>query len=378
MNPVKNEKIRVAYIVSTLARKGPTNQLFYILKYLDRTHFEALIITLSPEPKESLKSEFEKLGVKIVSLNTGRIEGLLRNTFLLKRHLSDFSPHVIQTQGIRADRYNVIFSKRYRTLTTIRNVPHVDYPMKFGRFKGKIMAKRHLAAYKRLNVVSCSYSNNQILNALNIPSITIQNGVDIDRFIPPTATDKSKLKEKYGLSEFQHVFITVGSLLPLKNVATIIHAFNKNHTQAALLIVGDGPERERLSTLAENKNIFFRGFTRDVVELLKCADFYISASMSEGLPNAVMEALASGLPAILSKIEPHRELVSGSILEDFLFDSCNIHELFQKIEKIQQIEVLLLSQQSRQIAEDRFSAKAMSEKYQRVYINLTKQHVFQL
>ena len=66
----------VAYIVSTLGRTGPTRQLYNLINNRDATCIRVSLITLSPEPPDSLKADFQLLGIKIYSLGLGRIAGV--------------------------------------------------------------------------------------------------------------------------------------------------------------------------------------------------------------------------------------------------------------------------------------------------------------
>jgi glycosyltransferase involved in cell wall biosynthesis len=65
---------------------------------------------------------------------------------------------------------------------------------------------------------------------------------------------------------------------------------------------------EECKKIAQNANIVFLGKKTNIVEYLKVADYFISASSSEGLPNSVLEAYMTGLPCILSDIPQHREI----------------------------------------------------------------------
>ena len=67
--------LKILYIVSTLKSGGPTNQLFNIIKNLDRHIFKPIVLTLSSEPKESKWRDYESLGIEMYSFNLSRIEG---------------------------------------------------------------------------------------------------------------------------------------------------------------------------------------------------------------------------------------------------------------------------------------------------------------
>jgi predicted O-linked N-acetylglucosamine transferase (SPINDLY family) len=78
---------KILYIVSTLQRSGPIIVLANIVKYLDRDKFEPIVLTLSPEPIDSMKEYFEnELNTKVATLGLSRIQGL----FFAKSHVKKF------------------------------------------------------------------------------------------------------------------------------------------------------------------------------------------------------------------------------------------------------------------------------------------------
>ncbi len=112
--------------------------------------------------------------------------------------------------------------------------------------------------------------------------------------------------------------VVLGRLMPIKDVATVIHAvaaFGLDDLE--LVIVGDGPLRAELEATAAREHIkertTFTGLVdrAGVYRQLAASDVCVSASHGEGLPVAVIEALACGCPAVLTDIPPHRELSEG-------------------------------------------------------------------
>jgi len=122
--------------------------------------------------------------------------------------------------------------------------------------------------------------------------------------------------------------ISIGSLIPRKGFDLIINALSDlpARDKIHLTIVGSGPERERLQKLAEDTQtsdqISFIGYTAPsaIPHMLESADIFVLASHSEGRPNVILEAMATGLPVIASNIEGINELVepntTGLLFED--------------------------------------------------------------
>ena len=78
-------KIRIMYVVSTLQRVGPNNQLYYLIKCLDKDIFDPIIVTLSPERPDSSYKRFKERGIRIESLGLSRLKGI----FLMEKRLNN-------------------------------------------------------------------------------------------------------------------------------------------------------------------------------------------------------------------------------------------------------------------------------------------------
>ena len=124
---------------------------------------------------------------------------------------------------------------------------------------------------------------------------------------------RSELRERrrLGLPDDARVGVCVGSLIPRKNPLAVVRAVARSELRnLAMIFVGGGVlDPEARSEACEDARIRFVGHCEDVLPYLQVADFFVSASRSEGLPTAVLEALSCGLPAVLSDIEPHREIL---------------------------------------------------------------------
>jgi len=128
--------LRVATIVSTLKRCGPNSQLRSIIRHLDRTQFESMVITLSPESADSVKPLFEQDGIQIVSLGLSRFAGMFLSRAKLREPLQEEKVDVLHTQGIRADSLAAALSDEWPAVCSIRNFPQMDYPMTYGAIRG--------------------------------------------------------------------------------------------------------------------------------------------------------------------------------------------------------------------------------------------------
>jgi len=362
---------KILYIVSTLKRSGPTNQLSYIIKYLDKAKFEPMVLTLSPEPKkDSMKSYFtDTLHVKVETLGLSRVQGLLFAKSHIKKFIKENEIKIVHSQGIRAD--GLMSSIDIPRVATLRNYPYYDYPMTYGNIKGYIMAKLHLSYLKKIDaprVVSKSIAT-MLKNLNNYEIDFVRNGTDTQRF---EGLDKKALKEKLQLPQEAKVFVSVGHLSNRKDPLLVIDAFqNANIENAMLLFLGDGHLRQEcVDAIGKDKNIELVGSVSNVHEYLGASDYFISASLAEGLPNTVLEAMACGLPCVLSNIPPHVEIHEINKDSSLLFETKDVRGLSQKIKEIVNSDYDVMSRASKEIVFENLSAEIMSKNYQDIYENL--------
>lgn len=365
-------KKKILYIVSTLKSSGPINVLFNLIKYFDRDSFEPSILTLSPESQNSSWSSFQKLDVKIHSLNLSRLQGFLSGKSALKSFVEKLCPDVIHTHGIRADMLSAECLKNYQQVSTIHNYPNDDYTMKYGKLRGTYMAWKHLQAFGQIDFpIAISESLAKIVQTHGLKSKTIRNGVDLSLYTPISDNQRLALRQKLGLSETQKIFVLVGSLIARKDPQTVIRGFlnSKAKDEGLLLLIGEGSLKKECQSMCQDENgVRFIGQVSNVADYLKAADYLISASLSEGLGYAVLEALACGLPICVSEIEPYQEIINFNHKAGLLFPTSNPDALAAKINQLmEEQDIQARAKAGREIVSNYFNAKTMSEEYQNLY-----------
>ena len=150
----------------------------------------------------------------------------------------------------------------------------------------------------------------------------LYNGVDTERFRPADPRG-DRGREALAPGFFARdalVFGTVGRLDPVKNQESLLRSFRAISDREPalaprlrLLVAGDGPLRSRLEALAVElqvaERVWFAGARSDTPEILRAMDAYVLPSLNEGISNTILEAMASGLPVIASRVGGNPELV---------------------------------------------------------------------
>jgi glycosyltransferase involved in cell wall biosynthesis len=145
----------------------------------------------------------------------------------------------------------------------------------------------------------------------------IHNGIEAASAATPL--DRRRARMLLGLDDRAFVVTTVARLDPVKDLVTLVDAFAEVRRRvpgARLVIVGDGPERQRLEARAAQDDLAgsvrITGYRSDVRALLPAADVYASSSISEGVSITILEAMATGIPVVATAVGGTPEIVSDS------------------------------------------------------------------
>jgi len=130
---------------------------------------------------------------------------------------------------------------------------------------------------------------------------------------PPDAARRAAVRRDLGIAEDALALISVGRFDPEKNHLDLLPAL-ESLPRAVLLLAGEGPLRDELEAAVARRRlkgrVRFLGFRRDVPALLEAADAFVFASVREGMPIVLLEAMAAGLPIVANRIMGNREVVA--------------------------------------------------------------------
>ena len=150
-------------------------------------------------------------------------------------------------------------------------------------------------------------------NVFCLPGI----GVDVQAFAQ-CDSERGRMRSSLGIMEQDFVLISVGQLSVRKNQETMLRAMARiQDARLKYLLVGFGEreeaDRKLVKELGLDGRVLFAGYRSDVRELLHAADCFVFPSLQEGLPVALMEAMAAGLPVICSRIRGNADLVTDGV-----------------------------------------------------------------
>lgn len=144
----------------------------------------------------------------------------------------------------------------------------------------------------------------------------IPNGVDAARFHPDPVARTADGRRRLGLPDGPFV-VFAGRLDPQKGLHTLVEALRSPVLAAAgvhALLLGDGPQRDELAQAVERHGlrdrVRFQGVVADVAPYLRASDIFAFPTLGEGMPNALLEAMATGLPCVASAVGGCRDVLT--------------------------------------------------------------------
>jgi len=179
------------------------------------------------------------------------------------------------------------------------------------------------SAWRRLRragtFVALNESIARQLSSQGLQSVRLPNGVDTERFRPADDKGRQDARAALGLPQDSTIIAYVGRVAPRKDTPTLVAAYlrllARGDQQAHLVIAGDGHELPQLRALVDHaqrsRRVTFLGEVDHVQPVLAAADIFVHPSRREGMPNVVLEAMASGLAVVLSDIDAHTEMLNG-------------------------------------------------------------------
>lgn len=368
-------KIKISFVVTNCKKTGPIQQTNSIIRHMDRSVFEPSLITVWNEQGNSLFESYKELNIPIYSCALNKKSSLFMGHFKVGKILKKINPDIVQGVGMPPYRWTLGYKPAIHFIT-LRNYCYEDYPDQYGKVIGPIMAHMDMRLIrKRMKMgepfVTCSESLTQIYKekqGLAIPYI--RNGVDISKYKKRNLAKVIELRKKLGLPIDRIIYVYSGRLIDRKNQEEAIKGFVAATTneKCALVILGEGPEREKLEKLSEGRsNILFFGQVNNVPEFLQAADVYLATSKSEGLPNGVLEAMATGLPVLLSDIPQHMEVLEPDPVCGYSYHLSNVNQLSGLIDKMISEDLVSMGERSYQAVMNNFTAEGMSKRYQALY-----------
>ncbi len=306
-------KARVAQVIPSL-QVGGLQKVVVRLVGRFRGRMDHLVLT--PAGDGPLRPRFGP-GVEVIAL-AERPGSPKLNALRMARIFRVWRPDVVHTRN-----WTCIDAVLGARLAGVPVVIHGEHGREADDPEGRNALRRHVRRLLALLVTEFVAVSRDLARWLvedvGVPAAKvtqIYNGVDAEAFSP---ADKEAARRALGIRDGALVIGTVGRLDPVKDHRGLLEAFGRiaHHPHAQLVIVGDGPRRAALErdrgALGLDGRVLMLGERQDVAGILRALDVFALPSLGEGISNALLEAMASGLPVVATRVGGNPELVDHDV-----------------------------------------------------------------
>jgi glycosyltransferase involved in cell wall biosynthesis len=250
------------------------------------------------------------------------------------------------------------------------------------------IARKVLGAYARADaIVALSQALEDSLlreDRITCQVLQVPNGVDIDLFRPKEVGERERAREAFGLPLDATVIVTCSMLYPRKNVIALVRAAAAMKTRPLCVVMAGprGPDAEylrqldaKIAELPEGVEVRLLGALESerLAELLRAADIYALMSRAEGLPNTLLEGMATGLACVVSDIPGSADVLAdgGGLLVPLDDDASLVAVLDRLAEDAS--ERARLGAEARSLILSRYAFARIASRYRQLYDSLLDQ-----
>jgi glycosyltransferase involved in cell wall biosynthesis len=308
---------RIIYLIGHLGLGGSEHQLFLLLSHLDPERYERHVVVFNPSSNYVFDDELEAMGVRVHNMPP-ELRGIPKRMTYLWKLFRQLRPHIVHSWTVHDNPYAGLVGQM------------AGVPLRLGSLRNSLTLDgtanlnpvfKWLALRSVKWLVVNSEATARELAAIGVPServLYIPNCVDTGKFTPTGAADGLSA---FGIEAGQQVVGIVANLRRVKNHDLFITGMARvieRHPNVRALIVGQPIPAEplypdSLRALIEDRGmqgkIIMAGFSAQVPALMRCMDVIAMTSHNEGMPNAVLEAMALGKPVVATRVGGVPELI---------------------------------------------------------------------
>ena len=370
--------IKVVHIVHSFGVGGLENGVVNLINHLDE-HFEHTVLCLSRSGAMAERLENKRIAVVEMGLPTDKFRFPILK---LSRILRAIGPDIVHTRG-----WSSVDAISAARVSGIPHVVHGEHGWEAtdpqGRNRKRILVRKCLSPLVDRFVTVSDDLKRWLSQVVGIPErkITrIHNGVDTRRF---SMGHRDAARKLLGLDTAAFVIGTVGRLDPVKDHTSLVQAFQsiaRLEQPAYLLVVGNGPMREEIQAQAHRLEIDDRvkllGERNDIPLVLQAFDLFALTSVAEGISNTILEAMASGLPVIATRVGGNPEVVEHNLTGQMV-SAGDVRALTEVLQNYFYDAELRRAHgaNARARVEQHFSLERMAARYADLYLRLMDRRV---
>jgi sugar transferase (PEP-CTERM/EpsH1 system associated) len=312
----QGERVRILHVVDSLAAGGTELVVAALIECTESRFDHAVCSLRGSAPADNTVA---RLAVPV--------------TFLGKRDGHDWGLALRIARLCRRLRPQVVHARNWGTIDAVIGARLAGVPVVIqsehgrdvsdldGQHRARLRVRRVLAPFIDMHVAVSAHLQRWLLECVGVRPEkvrVVRNGVDATRFQP--LLERDRVRAQHGFSPADLVFGSVGRLTPVKDHRTLVEAFHTvatRHPHSRLILVGDGSERSALEEQVRRHgfadSVRLVGQRDDVAQWLGIMDVFVLPSLGEGMSNAVLEAMAVGLPVIATAVGGNPEIVEQDV-----------------------------------------------------------------
>lgn len=375
-------RVRILHVMDTLEVGGLENGVANLIQRMDPERFEHVVCTVRRVGAMADRLPLDR--VRIVNLDRagsrfstqiGALAGTIRAV----------KPHIVHSRNWGA--IEAVLAGRWAGSCSLVHSEHGVESVGADREPLRRRWFRRLSYAVAEQVFCVSYQlRNHYAKTTGFPARKIEvihNGVDVARFYPQPAA-RVRMREQLGISSEDFCIGALGRLEPIKSLMTLLDAAARipaSRKNWRIVIAGAGSDLPILRQAAESRtelrgHVQFAGEIENAPAFLNALDVYVLPSRFEGISNSLLEAMASGLPVIVSATGGNPEVVvdgeSGLIFPvgDHRALADRLLLLWEQSESRTR-----LGQKAAQRVEEHFTVESMVRKYERLYNGLASRRI---
>jgi glycosyltransferase involved in cell wall biosynthesis len=335
---IVNKHIKIIHIITRMDMGGSAQNTLLTALHHDSQHYNVLLIKGSTLESAMTKSETKLVedqlenakqkGIEIINVPSlvRRISPIkdVRGLVALFRHIRKIGPHIVHTHTSKAG----ILGRLAAWMARVPIVIHTPHGHVFYGHFGTSLSRMFLQMEKLLSKITHhqialtpeegnDYLDLGVAKSNNLS--VIHSGVDLNCF-KGSAAESNPRRNELAIPPDSLVVGYVGWLIHIKGVTYLVKAMAEvvqRHPNSLLVLVGKGDEKGeeevKLNKQVENlgiaDNVRFLGWRPDVDEIMGCFDIFVLPSLNEGMGRVLVEAMATGLPIVASRVGGIPDLV---------------------------------------------------------------------
>ena len=315
-----DKKINVCHLISGDLWAGAEVQMFTVVTALNKApelNVSAIVLN-----EGKLVSKLRKVGIEVKVIDESQY-GFLQILRQAKKYLGGKNIDILHTHRYKENVIGALLKKGGSVRYIVQTVHGINEPLKwFKALKAKLYSSVNLyytrKYFDKILAVSDDIRNTLGKKVDSDKLDTIHNAINPANIRITDTTEK--IKHDLGINSIEHIIGSAGRMVPVKgysvflDMAKIILA---KIPGTMFLLVGDGPLMEELKIKARRMGIgdqvLFLGFRNDIIDIINCLDIFVISSYHEGIPMALLEAMALKKAVVATAVGGINEIIENDI-----------------------------------------------------------------